>query len=463
MELDIDIDDSVEPPWAGIDTDTEGDEDESDDNHDVGVSGRTAIPHQTRSQSRSMEDGDGMDLPELPEIQASFDESEEEQEEVPPIARPSSRTRSRFSQSLSSSTSLRQPYPQPQSHSPRQVDRSPQKQSQSQSQSPSTSHSRSITQNQSVSFTTAKSTSPSFRLNRSTQPVKVPPVQPIFPQEPVQVGMALTPPISTPPRKGDISTPVPGQTPKPPGAWYSASKPAQVKFKTSPSPLRHSQEDHSGDTSIHRIRLSPARPRHSSAAEEGEGEGDISITQRLVSLSKSLSFRPTPIPKPSTTLTEARLALAKAAEVSAVAQMRVESTQRQWLEALGGISGEKAVEVIRQSYSWGRWAWWISMEILLLWGVFRYVFCISPRNELMKRVTLEYAQMASNHPFDPSQGSTSLSLSVPLPTAISAFIIPGNRRGSVNFFDLLEGLEVWRVLGGEEGLGTGRRWVQVPT
>ena len=84
-------------------------------------------------------------------------------------------------------------------------------------------------------------------------------------------------------------------------------------------------------------------------------------------------------------------------------------------------------------------------------------------NELMKRVTLEYAQMASNHPFDPSQGSTSLSLSVPLPTAISAFIIPGNRRGSVNFFDLLEGSEVWRVLGGDEGLGTGMRWVQVPT
>jgi len=459
MELDIDIDESVEPPWAGIDTDTEGGE--SDDDQAVGVSERTAIPHQTSSQSRSMEDGDGMDLPELPEIQASFDESEEE-EEVQPIARPSSRTRSRFSQSLSSSTSLRQPLSQPQSQAPRQVDRSPQKQSQSQSQSPSTSHSRSISQNQSVSFTTAKSASPSFRLNRSTRPVKVPPVQPIFPPEPVQVGMALTPSISTPPRKGDISTPIPGQTPKPPGAWLSASKPAQVKFKTSPSPLRHSQEDHSGDTSIHRIKLSPARPPRHTEKEE-EGEGDISITQRLVSLSKSLSLRPTPIPKPSTTLTEARLALAKAAEASAVAQMKVESTQRQWLEALGGISGEKAVEVIRQSYSWGRWAWWISMEILLLWGVFRYVFCLSPWNELMKRVTLEYAQMASNHPFDPSQGSTSLSLSVPLPTAISAFIIPGNRRGSVNFFDLLEGLEVWRVLGGDEGLGTGRRWVQVPT
>jgi hypothetical protein len=87
------------------------------------------------------------------------------------------------------------------------------------------------------------------------------------------------------------------------------------------------------------------------------------------------------------------------------------------------------------------------------------------RPELMNRVTLEYAQMASNHPFNPSQGtgsSLSLSLSVPLPTAISAFIIPGNRRGSVNFFDLLEGLEVWRVLGGEDAV-VGRRWVQVPT
>jgi hypothetical protein len=381
MELDIDIDESVEPPWAGIDTDTEGDEgDEGESRVNAGISGRTAIPRYSKSRSRSMDDEAEEELPELPEIQASYDDSEQEEEEaeVAPIARPSSRTRSRFSQSLSSSTSLRHPQSHPQPS--RQLQSSPQKQSQL--QSPSTSHSRSISrdQSQSVSFTTAKSTSPSFRLNRSTRAVKqvqVPPVQPIFPQEPIQVGMAFTPPISTPPKKSDMSTLVPGQTPKPPGAWLSASKPAQVKFKTSPSPLRHSQEDHSGDTSIHRIKLSPARPRHTSEKEEG----DISITQRLVSLSKSLSFRPTtiPIPKPSTTLTEARLALQQAAEASAVAQMKVESTQRQWLEALGTMSmtGEKAVEVIRQSYSWGRWAWWISMEILLLWGVFRYVTFVS--------------------------------------------------------------------------------------
>jgi hypothetical protein len=69
-------------------------------------------------------------------------------------------------------------------------------------------------------------------------------------------------------------------------------------------------------------------------------------------------------------LIEARLALARAAEASAIAQRKVESSQKDWLAAL---SSGTAVDVIKQGWSWGKWAWWITMEILLLWGVFRYV------------------------------------------------------------------------------------------
>jgi len=300
----LDIDESQEPPWA----------------------------YETEEE----DDSPRVELPELPEIPASFDQSS--QEEMEPIKRPESRTRSRFSNSLSVSQSRTRIQRQ-----------SPQKQS-----PVSTSKYReysnaspSMNQHQSMSFTTARTTS----LNRSTRPV--PPPQPIFPQE-IQVGMAFTPPpvMSTPPK---VNLSVPGQTPKPPGAWLSTTKPiSRAKFTPSPSPLRK------GDTSIHRIKLSPRRHSPNTSKEE---EGDISFTQRLVSLTMN-TLRP--IPKASTTLSEARESLARAAEASAKAQRRVEVSQRQWIEALS-----TGAEVVRQGWTWGRWVWWVSMEILLLWGVFR--------------------------------------------------------------------------------------------
>jgi hypothetical protein len=63
------------------------------------------------------------------------------------------------------------------------------------------------------------------------------------------------------------------------------------------------------------------------------------------------------------------------------------------------------------------------------------------------RVTIEYASMAQFRPFPFDPTGPSLALSVPLPTAVSAFIIPNRHRGNVNFFDLLENLELWRFLG----------------
>jgi len=376
--VELDIDESVEPPWG----------DETDD--DVGESG----------QSPELE------LPALPEIPASFEDSSDE--EIVPVVRPESRMRSRFSHSLSTERSRTplQPRQSPsQSKNDHSNSNSRSKSINDQSMSFTTarttslkrstrpipppqddqdSHSRLIN-DQSMSFTTAKTTSlsrstrpvlptqndhdshsrsindqsTSFKtaktnsLNRSTRPV--PPPQPIFPQE-IQVGMALTPPpVATPPR-ANLS--VPGQTPKPPGAWQSTSKPGpKTKSNPSPTPLRN------GDTSIHRIRI-PNSNRRSPNTSMSIEEGDVSLTQRLISMTKNLASS-TRIPKPSTTLSEARESLAKAAEASAIAQRRVEVSQRQWLEALS------VGEVVRQGWTWGKWGWWVSMEILLLWGVFR--------------------------------------------------------------------------------------------
>lgn len=49
-----------------------------------------------------------------------------------------------------------------------------------------------------------------------------------------------------------------------------------------------------------------------------------------------------------------------------------------------------------------------------------------------------------------ARGGASYGLSVALPTAVSGFVVP--HRGSVNFFDLLERVEVWKVF---EALGIG--------
>lgn len=68
-----------------------------------------------------------------------------------------------------------------------------------------------------------------------------------------------------------------------------------------------------------------------------------------------------------------------------------------------------------------------------------------------ERVTLDYATSSTylSHldPFSINQSSAAagqLGLSIPLPTAISAFVV--RHRGSANFFDLLERVEVWRTV-----------------
>ena len=79
------------------------------------------------------------------------------------------------------------------------------------------------------------------------------------------------------------------------------------------------------------------------------------------------------LPRPSTTLQEARQALDQAAQTSSSARDHVETTQQQLLEALAAaqkMSGA-AVEAVKHGWGWGNWAWWVGMEMLLVWGVFR--------------------------------------------------------------------------------------------
>lgn len=80
-----------------------------------------------------------------------------------------------------------------------------------------------------------------------------------------------------------------------------------------------------------------------------------------------------PLPLPSSAVHEATEALAKAAQTSSKAKDQVESSQRQFLEALASaqIVKDGAVAVVKQTWGWGNWTWWICVELLLVWAVFR--------------------------------------------------------------------------------------------
>ena len=178
--------------------------------------------------------------------------------------------------------------------------------------------------------------------------------------------------LSTPTRSvPDARDTTTALTPHPPGRWHHS--PAQGKGSVRFSPLRPSgpsdkdRSFDSGEVSIHRLKLSPAKTRSPKKEVPFEAaNGDSSFVRRL---SRAVDRRA--IPLPSTTLREAQSALASAAEASSVAQAKVERTQRQWLQALASVQNNPAVGIMRKSWSWGTWAWWVAMEVLLVWGVFR--------------------------------------------------------------------------------------------
>ncbi|ORX35586.1 hypothetical protein BD324DRAFT_652135 [Kockovaella imperatae] len=195
-------------------------------------------------------------------------------------------------------------------------------------------------------------------------------------------------------------------------AHLSKGSAAEESFRPTPHPPgrftpRNELVETVEDVSVHRIKLSPAK-------------------------SKPLP----PLPR-SQTFAQAQEALRQASQASDVARLRVESAQRQWLDALATAQkvGDGALIMAKKGWTWSSWAWWVSIEVLLVWGVFR--------------VTLDYAQstafLASIDPFSPLLSPTRhLAMAVPNPSSLSIFAVP--HRGSANFFDLVERAHVWKFL-----------------
>jgi len=84
-------------------------------------------------------------------------------------------------------------------------------------------------------------------------------------------------------------------------------------------------------------------------------------------------------PPPSTALAEAQQALETASKASAAARSRVEEAQRAWLDALAAVPEQQAhepprvVAVARKGFTWGVFFFWLTVELVLAWVVFRYV------------------------------------------------------------------------------------------
>ncbi|WVF71130.1 hypothetical protein IAT40_005927 [Kwoniella sp. CBS 6097] len=342
----------------------------------------------------------------------------------------------------------------------------------------------------------------------------------IAPQAPIRVGIALTPHTTLDPSTAMASTPLRSTgggggggsgntsiapTPKPPGAWQYTPK-GKVRFTPSPlgkgSPLRASTSgDRSlqamdGSVSIHRLKLSPRREKIKAGAEsisttgdkgaEGaeaediDGEAETSFIGRLKeSLGGSLSSTKDriPIPRPSTTFTQAISTLHSAQSKTLSTQQQLETTQRQWLEALSALntamSASKGAKdlglgvgvVVRQGWSWGTWAWWVLLEVVVLWSVFRvtldYATSIShltsldpfhplalpfrqlPAASLLSSSGLGSASASSTWGIGPFGPSNPISLTIPIPSALQRLV---GRQGMVNFFDLVEGWDFWRML-----------------
>ncbi|KAL7423966.1 mitochondrial distribution and morphology [Cryptotrichosporon argae] len=206
---------------------------------------------------------------------------------------------------------------------------------------------------------------------------------------------------ATPPRRPDTLA---APTPKPPGAWYTPSaKSSAVRF----SPLRNEVDD-TGDFSIHRIRLSPHKPKvQEDEAVVDDGDADRSWTARL---SKAVS-----LPKASRAVSEAMPALALASRKSAEARQHAEQARQAWVEALAALPAAgvaHGAQAAKAGWGWANWALWVGVEVVLVWGVFR--------------VTLDYASSTAYlSALDPLSARAAIdALAVPLPRAVSAFVLP---------------------------------------
>jgi hypothetical protein len=195
------------------------------------------------------------------------------------------------------------------------------------------------------------------------------------PPTPIREGFAK---VSTPTKHVANQT-ITGETPHPPGRWASPGETkgkSGVRFSTPEQTLPADQSlASSANTSVHRLKLSlprsspsPQRSPQIKARLPADLDPDSSFLSRVkTSISRTI------LPKPSQTLIEAQNALAIAAKASQSAQEKVEVTQRQWIDALSALSNQSAGvrEVVRQGWNWSSWVWWVGLEILLVWAVFR--------------------------------------------------------------------------------------------
>jgi hypothetical protein len=199
----------------------------------------------------------------------------------------------------------------------------------------------------------------------------------------------------TPTKPGEDQTVV-GQTPHPPGKWQSpgvGKNKSGVRF----SPLRQevpvdesSMMSSLENTSVLRLKVSPGQartktpPKQAKIPSPSPVNPDTSLLSRLkTSISLPSLSSPSPIKprlkhKTSQTLKAAQTSLSLASQASKVAQERVEVSQRQWVEAIRDLPRQRVVEgVVEPGWRWGGWVWWVSLELVLVWSVFRLVSSFS--------------------------------------------------------------------------------------
>ncbi|WVQ67409.1 uncharacterized protein L199_005605 [Kwoniella botswanensis] len=299
-------------------------------------------------------------------------------------------------------------------------------------------------------------------------------------QDPIQVNIALAPAsISTPSKPSGTNPNVSTlPTPKPPGAWKSTPK-AKVRFSPSPlsqhSPVRPdtpSRDENVEGVSMHRLKVSPRRSAKtkiiSNEQEEDQEVGNGSFLERLKgSLSSPLKKAKTqiPIPPKSTTFTLSTQSLQHAKSSTIAAEQNLLITQKQWLEALSAINAaaNTSSTVVRRGWGWSTWVLWGLVEFLVLWSVFRVT--IDYATSLTHISTLDPFHPLSL-PFRQSTTSTStwsngpfgsMSLELPIPSALQTLVGGNGGYGNANFFDLMESWGVWSRLVATPVAGGGGR------
>ncbi|WVN87731.1 uncharacterized protein L203_102926 [Cryptococcus depauperatus CBS 7841] len=283
-----------------------------------------------------------------------------------------------------------------------------------------------------------------------------------------------------------------GATPKPPGAWTPVhSQGAESGQKVRFSPLRYEagtpsskrlkgggseEEEKEGDVSILRLKVSPRQPRVKTQ------DPDASWTSKLRESLCRIS-----IPIRSTTYTKYQSQIEKAQLEREATGKRLRVAQSTLLSSLSTTPStpllpeathtlaHSASASLARGWRWTRWLWWLSLEIFLLWGVFRmtleyaqsgmYKSWIDPFGPMAQPLGLtqapRYAEVRGEKEQINWANARNFGLDVPIPGSLRTLIglTPGGR---VNFFDLVANMG-WDL---ETLLGIGivdGEWRGIPT